>query len=472
MQPSTPRPSAMSAASMTDAFASGDLTPVDVLEDVLEVAREAGEQFNAIAFMDEDAARGAAAESAARWAAGEQRGPLDGVPVSIKDSIPAAGTPWRHGSAVHEPIWATEDSAPAARLRDAGAVIFAKTAMPDLGMVASGLSSAYGTVRNPWNPEMSPGGSSSGAGVLVASGVGPLAVGTDLGGSVRIPAAHHGLFGFKPTQGRIPYAPASAVRTPGPLARSIDDMELLLAALAISDPSDLLALPGRYEPGAALESFTGLRVAVVRDAGSGMPTGDEEWAAVERLAGVMSDAGAELETMPDLGLVPEDQDAILATFRNRVLVEMDGAPLERWGRLIPELWEFVKPGYDLSALALGTAMARLDRAREQVRRATAGFDLILTPALSVAAFPAELAAPEGARSTIDHCQLTAWFNQTGQPAGVVPGGLTSAGMPIGVQLAGQRLDDARVVAAMRLASQLAGTSLDYPLLESHVTGAE
>ncbi len=456
---------AMSASELAQQYTDGALTPVEVAADVIERAAVAQEKFAGVAFLDEDAAMASAEASTERWAAKAPLSVLDGVPVSIKDSIPARGTPWRHGSLVHEPVLSSEDSAPVRRLREAGANIFAKTAMPELGMVASGLSSLYGVVRNPWNPAMSPGGSSSGAGVLLASGVGPLSVGTDLGGSVRSPAAHSGVFGFKPTQGRVPYAPASSVRTPGPLARTVDDLEALLRVIAVADESDLSGLPGRYESAPQRQHLNGIRIAICRHAGAGMPTGDEEWEAVLRQAEVLTEAGAHVTEIPDIGLVPEDQDALLATYRFRVLAELHSVPMARRSQILPELAEFASVAYRMSGLAYAEAMNALDGARERVRRAVYAWDFLMTPVLSVAAFPAEAVGPAGSRSTIDHMQLTAWFNQTGQPAGVIPAGLNSAGLPLGVQIVGKRFQDAEVIALMRLLAERNGVSLTYPFVD-------
>jgi aspartyl-tRNA(Asn)/glutamyl-tRNA(Gln) amidotransferase subunit A len=462
--PSDLRLGSKTAAELTGLYAEGDVTPVDVVKDVIDLAHQAHERFAAVAFMDEPVALAAAEESARRWKAGTSYGPLDGIPVSIKDSMPAVGTPWRHGSIIHEERWTEVDSAPVKRLHDAGAVVFAKTTMPDLGMVASGLSSIYGIVRNPWNTDMTPGGSSSGAGALVASGVGPLSIGTDLGGSVRAPAAHNGLFGIKPTQGRIAYAPASNVRSPGPLARTVRDMETLLGVIGAEDESDLSCLPGRYAPVADFADLAGLRIAIVKHMGAGMPTGEEEWQAVVRQAGVLEAAGAEIVEIPDLGVTPEDQDTILATFRFRVLAEMHGVPLGKRALLLPELADFAESAYQMSGLAYAEAMNRLEAAKERVRAASYAWDFVLTPVMSVAAFPANLPAPAAASSTIDHAQFTAWFNQTGQPAGVVPGGLTTEGMPVGVQVVGKRFCDAQVVALMRLLDERNDVDLSYPYL--------
>ena len=189
------------AARVRAAYRTGAVTPVDVLAATLARIAERDPIVNAIAHLDLDGARTAAQASTLRWRQGRPRGPLDGLPVTVKDSIHAAGMPWRHGSAAHTAApEATVDAPPAARLREAGAVILGKTTMPDFGMLASGVSSLYGIVRNPWNPARSPGGSSAGAGAALAAGIGYGAVGTDIAGSVRLPAAHCGLVALKPSR--------------------------------------------------------------------------------------------------------------------------------------------------------------------------------------------------------------------------------------------------------------------------------
>ncbi len=447
------RPGLLTAAQLTDAYQSGELRPSDVADDVLKLAEVAGTEYQAIAWMNGDEARDQAAASDRRWEAGEPIGPLDGVPISIKESIPMRGTPWRHGSLVHPDVRGETDAIPVARLRAAGVILFAKTTMPELGMVASGVSSLYGVVRNPWNTDYTPGGSSSGAGALVAAGVGPIALGTDLGGSVRIPAAHCGVFGFKPTQGVIPYAPASSVRSVGALTRTVADLESVLSVISGYDRDDLSSLPASsYAPQPSSDA-SGLRVAFATSAGAGMPAGPDELAAAKAQADILRSLGAQVTEIPSLGLTETDQDALLATFRFRVVAEIHTRPLADRARLLPDLAEFVEPAYAMSGLSYAQAISQVEAARDRVGRVTQAYDIVITPALSVAAFRAEAFAPPGARSTIDHAQFTAWFNQTGQPAGIVPAGFTPEGLPIGAQVVGNRGDDARVIGVMRLLAE-------------------
>ncbi|UFS58613.1 amidase [Subtercola endophyticus] len=463
----------LTRASATDLgalYRTGQASPIDATEQVLAVARIAGERHNAVSELNEQGARAAAEASAARWRAGHPLSELDGIPVSVKDSFHVTGLARRHGSAVHEPVTSTSDSAPVRRIVAAGGIVIAKTTMPDFGMLGSGISSAYGTVTNPWNPAMTPGGSSSGAGVLLATGAGPLSLGTDIAGSVRLPAAHCGLVGFKPTQGRIGYAPASTVRSAGPLARTVDDLGLVLRVVGRPDAADIFSLPGVYESSSDRFDPAGLRVGLVTSMGIGMAPGREEADAAQAVARMFSVAGTSVEPVA-IGLDGRDDRALRTVFAMRGALELHGVSAERRGLLPPSIAELIEPTYDLSALAYARALDRVEVGRETVRSALAAFDLIITPAVSVAAFAAELPAPAGAESTLAHAQFLAWFNQTGQPAGVVPLGLNEEGMPIGAQLVGQRGHDALVIAAMRWVES--NTSpLPFPFIGSTSGGDE
>ncbi len=210
--------------------------------------------------------------SEARWAKGEPIGPLDGVPVTVKDNIATRGEPTPVGTAASDMTPATADAPPAARLREAGAIIFTKTTMPDYGMLSSGLSSHHPLARNPWKLDRNPGGSSAGAGAAAAALYGPLHLGTDIGGSVRLPAGWCGLFGLKPSAGRVPIDPPYIGRVAGPMTRSAADAALMMATLSLPDVRDYSSL--KYEKlDWAVEpaSLKGLRIGLMLEAGCGVP---------------------------------------------------------------------------------------------------------------------------------------------------------------------------------------------------------
>ncbi len=203
----------LSAAELLARYGRGELSPVEVARDVLAHIARCEPVLCATWALDADGALAAARESEQRWRKGEAL-PLDGVPVTIKENIATRGVPVPLGTAATDLVPAAEDAPPAARLREAGAVILCKTTMPDYGMLSSGLSSFHQLARNPWDPRLNPGGSSAGASAAAAAGYGPLHVGTDIGGSLRLPAAWCGIFTLKPSLGRIPIKPPYAGRVP------------------------------------------------------------------------------------------------------------------------------------------------------------------------------------------------------------------------------------------------------------------
>src|ERR1700710_139074 len=233
----------LSAVDLIEGFKAGQFSPSEVLEDVLAHVAVWEPHIKALYAFDPDGARTVAKASTERWHKGEPTGVLDGVPVTIKDNIATKGVPVPLGAASMQLVPAERDAPPAARLREAGAVIFSKTTMPDYGMLSSGLSSFHPLTRNPWDLALNPGGSSAGAGAAAAAGYGPLHIGTDIGGSIRLPAALTGTVGFKPSHGRVPIDPYSLGRCAGSLTRTVADAALAMTALSRPDPRDDTALP-------------------------------------------------------------------------------------------------------------------------------------------------------------------------------------------------------------------------------------
>src|SRR5713226_5453336 len=216
----------LSAVDLIAGFRAKQFSPSDVLEDVLAHIAVWEPHFKALYAFDPDGARTVAKASTERWQKSEPTGALDGVPVTIKDNIATKGVPVPLGAASVKLVTATVDAPPAARLREAGAVIFSKTTMPDYGMLSSGLSSFHALTRNPWDLSKNPGGSSAGAGAGAAAGYGPLHLGTDIGGSIRLPAGWCGIVGLKPSFGRVPVDPPYYGRAVGPMTRTVGDAAL------------------------------------------------------------------------------------------------------------------------------------------------------------------------------------------------------------------------------------------------------
>jgi aspartyl-tRNA(Asn)/glutamyl-tRNA(Gln) amidotransferase subunit A len=445
-------PALLSAEDMLAAFARRQLTPVDVLQAITERVARLNPSLNAFAVMNPGALQ-AAGESASRWRAGRPIGILDGVPCTVKDLVDLAGFPTRRGSRTTSVDPVQDDAPSVAGLKAAGAVLLGKTTTTEFGWKSPGDCPLHGITRNPWNPAYTTGGSSSGAGAAGAAGFGPLHLGTDAGGSVRIPAAWCGLVGLKPTYGRIPQWPASAfasVSCAGPMTRTVRDAALMLSAMARWDLRDPFCLPDdpRDWTDGIEAGVAGLTVGVLNNPGFDAPVDPDGIAAVERAAQLLVDAGAYVEHA-DAGL-PDT-----STVFGRVW----GAALSRLiAGLPPHLADLVDPGIREVAQTLG-GMTAIEFMDAEAARAAAGhamarlhqrYDLVLCP--TVPAGPPLADAP-----TTDPVRAlwTAWapwtfaFNLTRQPAITVPMGPRADGMPNSVQIAAAQFRDDLVLRAAR-----------------------
>ncbi|MEZ0158723.1 amidase [Streptomyces griseorubens] len=442
----------LTAARLVDGYRKGEFGPVEVTRAALRRAEEIQPEVNAFVRLLADDALQRAAASAERWRRGEQLGPLDGVPVTVKDILLLRGAPTLKGSRTVDPAGRWDEDAPSvARLRERGVVFLGKTTTPEFGWKGVTDSPLSGVTRNPHDPSRTAGGSSGGAAAAVALGAGPLALGTDGGGSVRIPAAFCGIFALKPTYGRVPLYPASAFGTlahVGPMTRDAADAALLMDAIAAPDSRDWSGLPPA--PGPFSEALgggvRGLRVAFSPSLG-GQGRVDPGVAAVvrravERLAGL----GAYVEeTDPDLADPVEAFHTLWFAGAARVTQALGREQRER---LDPGLREICREGGRLSALDyLAAVDVRMDLGRRMGRFHDA-YDLLVTPTLPVTAFEAGAEVPRGS----GHRRWTGWtpftypFNMTQQPAASVPVGLAD-GLPVGLQLVAARHRDDLVLRA-------------------------
>lgn len=453
----------LSAAQLAAGYASGAFSPVEVMRAVLDRTDRLNPKLNAFFFLDREGALIAARASEQRWLKGQALGPLDGVPVSIKDSIAIAGTPMFRGAAPfrHRPPSAAT-SPPAARLLEGGAILFGKTTMPDLGLLAAGVSSAHGVTRNPWNLAMNTGGSSSGGVAAVAAGLGPLTVGSDLGGSVRIPAALCGLATIKPTQGRIPHLPPSAIRSAGPIARNIEDAALLFGILAQPDGRDYgsLAYDGQTYDDLSLPDIRGWRIGVIDSMGFGPRAEQPIRDTVGRAARCLAEAGAEVTPIGPL-VDFDPTDAFASIFSSRGLHEVAQLSAEERDQLHPAIQRLTRQAESMSVETLLRANDVVDRAKASVIERTHAFDIILAPATPVVSFPAEDASPDPDQ-VHSIVTFTSMFNQTGQPAAVICGGFSPDGLPIGIQLIGRRHEDLRVLRAAAFCEAALGLTFNWP----------
>ncbi|WP_425838818.1 amidase family protein [Microbacterium sp. PA5] len=462
--PTTASLTSATAADLAGWYRDGSVSPVDATQAAIDVAASAGVELNAVAVMNAEQALEDAAASAARWAAGTPLSDLDGVPVSVKDSFPMVGLPRWHGSKLNDAAPASaHDGAPVRRLREAGATLFAKTSMPDFGLIGAGVSSQFGIIRNPWNPALNPGGSSSGSGALVALGAGPLSIGTDMGGSVRLPAALCGLAGLKPTQGRIAYDPPKLIGSAGPMARTIADTATLLRVIGKPDLTDHLSLPGAFEgDGAALASLTGVTVGLLL--ATDVPGGvDEEVAeAVLAQAAVLSAHGATVVPIEEPLTTAVDRESFMTVLSTRGLPELLAVPEELWPLLPPQLLEQLLSRTDITAVEHVANEKKLDGVRAKIAAVLNAFDYVLSPVTPVVSFPAENVTPVRNDYSLDHMVFTSPYNLTSLPAGTVPVAMSASGMPIGVQIGGRRFDDAGVLAVLALLEQERSFDLAFP----------
>jgi len=442
-QPTTTPAIEMTGAALTAAYASGDLTPVDAAESVLADIAARNGVINAFTDLDPAQVLQDAAASAARWERGEQRGPLDGLPVTVKENFVRAGIPAHAGVAGTAGVVPERDSPVVERLLEQGAVIVGSTTMPDWGMLSSGVSSLSGITRSPWNPEWTVGGSSAGAGAAAAAGFGVVHMGTDIGGSVRLPAAWTGVATLKPSNGRIPLDNPYFGRSAGPLARTVADVALGMHAVARPDERDYTSLPDADIDWLDLDTdVRGRRIAVHLEPGAGMPVDPEVRAAVLRAADTFADAGAEVVELPafiDDGILRDIDDFWRIRFWRTYL----GLSHEAKIAVLPYIAEWVHPGSDMTGRRALEAYETFGELQKRTVAATSSFDAVLAPVAPMAAFPAEWPMPWGfdASEAMSHIAFTLPYNMSGQPASSINCGFTADGRPIGLQISGRRFAD-------------------------------
>ena len=451
----------------------GALSPVELLQAVLAAARRAQPRLNPFVVLLEEQAMADARAAEAAVRSGAPLGPLHGVPVSIKDQVDLRGVRTTHGSAIFaDSPPAVADDVTVARLRAAGAVLFGKTTLPEFGHKALTDGPAFGTTRNPWDPTRTSGGSSGGAAVALACGLGPLALGMDGAGSIRIPAACCGVVGLKPTLGSIPWqqgADAFGNYTyAGPMARSVADLAAMRAVLTGpdgSDPWSLGAADRPLSPALAGRDLHGLRVGIIEHAAN--PRLQREMAenlrasiaVLEALGATAGPAGGEIDWMEMPGRVM--YQASFAIGQRRHLAE--------WrDRMDPTLLAFMQRGDGFSLEQFREGQYARTRLFRGIQALFERFDVLVTPTLSRTALPADFdAAHDEVEVEGELCGITrqGWssyvypYNLTGHPALTVPSGFDDAGLPTAVQLVGRwgaELDLLRLGAVLEGARPWAG----------------
>jgi aspartyl-tRNA(Asn)/glutamyl-tRNA(Gln) amidotransferase subunit A len=452
-------PALASASELVALYRAKALSPVEATKAALARIERHDGAVNAWCHLDPDGALTAARASEARWQAGAPAGLLDGVPVGIKDNILAAGMPARFGSRLTSAEPRQIDAPAAARLREAGAVILGKTAMPEFGWKATGDSPLTGATRNPWDTRMTTGGSSAGGVAATVLGMGALHLGTDGGGSIRIPAAFTGCFGIKPTRARVPAFPASPLGTMahvGPLTRTVADAALALTVIAVPDARDAYAwiAPGPDFRDGLEGGVRDLRIAYSPRLGFAPRVHPEVEAAVAAAARTFESLGAVVEEAdPDIG---RDLIGTWDTFWWPSMLHQLEA-LGDWRNLAdPALVAAIDRSRHGSAADLLRAQLQRADLHHAFARFHQTYDLLLTPALPLPAFDVgELVPPSGEWGSAwsDWAPFSYPFNLTTQPAASVPCGLTAAGLPIGLQIVGPIGADDLVLRAARAYEQ-------------------
>ncbi len=368
------------------------------------------------------------------------------MPVTIKENIATKGVPVPVGTAAADMTPSPVDAPPSARLKEAGAVVLGKTTMPDYGMLSSGLSSFHPLTRNPWNTALNPGGSSAGAAAAGAAGYGPLHLGTDIGGSVRLPAGWCGLVGVKPSHGRVPIDPAYLGRIAGPLTRTVTDAALMMSVLSRPDWRDATSLPPQDLPWMDLDfDPAGLRIGLMLDIGAGMALDPEVEQAVVAAARLFEEAGASVEIVPAI-LTREMLDGLDDFWRVRAFEEVSRLPPARRDRILPYIRAWAESGATRSALQVIRGYGRTFEMRKAAALLFRDFDYVLSPTAPVAAFPAEWASPlDDPERPFEHIGYTVTWNMAENPAASINCGYTQGGLPIGLQIVGRRFDDLGVL---------------------------
>ncbi len=448
----------LTATELLDLYRTGQASPVEALEQVLDRTDRLNPALNAFCLIDAEAGMAAARTSEQRWVDhrrdGSPVGDLDGVPATIKDVLTTKGWPTLRGSRAIDPNQEWDEDAPCtARIREAGAVIFGKTTTPEFGCKAETNSPLTGITRNPWDTAKTPGGSSGGTAAAVAAGLGPISMGTDGAGSVRIPAAFCGNVGMKASFGRVPAFPLSPFGTVahvGPHTMSVTDCALMMNVVARPDPRDWTSLP--YDGTDYLDSLDhgvhGLRIAYSPTLGYA-DVDPEVAALVDAAARELESLGAIVDQVDPGFDDPLDISTGLWFVSSKTVYDALGP--EGQAVTDPDFAAQAEQGAKFSAQDIAQLNLRRNALGTHMRLFMTRYDLLVTPSVAIPAFDARPAGavPMTPESMLSWTPFSYPFNLTQQPAITVPCGLTSAGLPVGLQIIGAAYADALVMRAAR-----------------------
>jgi len=447
--------SRLSGSDLVALYRQRKVSPVDVTRDALARIERYQPLVNAFVMVDAEGALAAARQSEARWAKNEPLGLIDGLPVTIKDNIDVAGLPSRKGSRTTSAEPAQADAPAVARMRESGAVFLGKTTLPEWGWIGVCHSPLTGITRNPWNRERTTGGSSGGAAAAALLNLGVLHLGTDGAGSIRIPAAFTGVFGIKPSYGRVPTYPASpftVLAHQGPLTRTLADAALMLSVISAPDARDTTAwnAPAQDFRAGLDEGVRGLRIARSPRLGFVRTIDAEVEEAAAKAAEVFAELGAVVEEAdPDLG---DPMEVLRAIWFGVSATIVDAVPPPQREVMDPDFRKLAEQGRGYSLADYLAAHVKRAQLAETMRRFHERYDLLLTPQMPLAAFEVGHVSPPDGRfgnEWIGWSPYTYPFNLTQQPAASVPCGFNSDGLPLALQIVGPPRGDALVLRAAR-----------------------
>jgi amidase len=446
----------MSASAMATAIQKKTLSPREIVEALLSRIEKINPKVNAYCTVVPEMALEAAKKSEAQISRGERLGPLHGVPVSIKDLTLTAGIRTTFGSKIFEHHIPTEDALIVQRLKAAGAIVIGKTNTPEFGAGANTYNAVFGATRNPWNLSLTCGGSSGGAAVALACGLGPLATGSDLGGSLRIPASFCGVVGFRTSPGRVPIYPSflgwDSLAVEGPMARTVGDVALMLSVIAGADDRSPISLLGdgrEFLAAVQRPEIRDLKVAWSPDL-KVIPVDREIQAVAATAAKRFTELGCTVDQAePDFTRVQE----VIQVSRALRMVTLYAEKLSQWqDRMNPNLVWNIEQGLPLTAEQIGGAEKERTALYHRVRQFFEEYDLLLTPTVAVPPFPVEMPYPQEVNGKPLN-NYTEWFyltyaiTVTGLPAISIPCGFTAQGLPVGLQIVGRRLAETTVLRA-------------------------
>jgi len=444
----------LSGAQLLAHFRARELSPVEVTRAALDRIERLQPVYNAFVLIGAEQALAAARASEARWLRSEPLGLVDGLPTTVKDLLQVKDWPTRRGSRTTDPNQAAdEDSAAVARMREHGAVILGKTTTSEFGWKGVTDSPLSGVTVNPWDVKRTPGGSSGGAGVAAALGMGVMHVATDGGGSIRIPASFCGVFGFKPTFGLVPVHPHPPPWTlwhQGPLARTVSDAALMLTVISQPDVRDFYAAPalGIDYREKLDDGIHGMRVAYSHTLGYGRV--DSEVASlVEQAAQRFVDLGARVQPV-DLAL-PDPIEIMQPLWAVALAMAVENLPAERRELVEAPILELAEFGRRLSALEYRELEKRRENLARRMNLFHQQYELLITPQVATPPFAANHVVPPGSdmKRWWEWSPFTYPFNLTQQPAATMPCGFTRSQLPVAMQIVGARFKDATVLRAAR-----------------------